>query len=132
MPKGKDMYAPEDTSYPFPVVTQFATTSQLLQLLPDQDDLFACLDLFQRRAQACSFPHMPEEVTKREVERFLADRERNANLFPDMLALIFATLATGLQMGQYDRNGGTWDGQPAKDNPEVYSMFKSACSLHSR
>lgn len=131
MPKGKDMYAPEDTSYPFPVVTQFATTSQLLQLLPDQDDLFACLDLFQHRAQACSFPHMPEEVTKREVERFLADRERNANLFPDMLALIFATLATGLQMGQYDRNGGTWDGQPAKDNPEVYSMLNSACSLHS-
>ena len=109
MPKAKDLYAiDQQPSYPFPVIAKYSTVAALLQLLPVREELFACLELFQRRAQSCSFPHTPDEVTKKEVERFLADAERNANNFPDMLALIFATLATGLQMGQYDRSGGQW------------------------
>ena len=79
-----------------------------MEVLPVHEELFKCLELFQRRAQPCSFPHTPHEITKREVERFLEDKERNANQFPDMLALLFATLACGLQMGQYDKNGGQW------------------------
>lgn len=48
-------------------------------------------------------------MTKKELQRFLDDKAKNAELHPDMLALIFATVATGMQMGQYDRSGGRWD-----------------------
>ena len=109
MPKAKDMYAADQQpSYPFPVIANFSEIHTLLQLLPERAELFACLDVFQHRAKSCSFPQMPGEVAKKEVERFLNDADRNANNFPDMLALIFATLATALQMGQYDRSGGQW------------------------
>ena len=108
MPKGKDMYAADPPSYPFPVVVGYGTPSALLTLLPDREDLFEYLDSFQRRAQSCSFPHTPDEVTRKEVARFLADAEKNADRYPDMLALLYVTLATGLQMGQYDRSGGQW------------------------
>lgn len=87
----------------------------LVATLPPREQLFSILDAFQRRAQSCSFPHTPDEVTKKEIERFLADGEVNAQKYPDMLALIFATLATGLQMGEHDRNGGQWvEGSMAK------------------
>jgi hypothetical protein len=112
MPKGKDMYG-EETSYPFKVVVNFSTPAELLELLPNgHNELFEYLDLFEKRAQSCSFPDLLDDVTKQEVERFLTEdkeqRIRNAENFPDMLALIFATMATGLQMGQYDKSGGQW------------------------
>lgn len=109
VPKGRDMYAAGYPTYPFPVIPNHSSSLALLKVLPEMDEILACLDMFQRRAQSCSFPHTPEEVTKKEVERFLDDAEHNAEKAPDMLALIFVTLATGLQMGQYDRNGGKWD-----------------------
>ena len=102
------MYTLEPTFYPFPVLQDFSDVESLLGVLPPDEELYQWLELFQRRAQPCSFPHTPHEVTKNEVERFLEDRKRNANQFPDMLALLFATLATGLQMGQYERSGGQW------------------------
>ncbi|KAK3725936.1 hypothetical protein LTR37_000084 [Vermiconidia calcicola] len=127
MPKGRDMYASEPMSYPFQVVVKFSTTSSLLQLLPERRELFECLELFQRRAQSCSFPNTPDEVTRKGVEQFLSDGERNAELYPDMLALIFATLATGLQMGQYDRSGGQWlEGavDQTRKRSDVYSELR--------
>lgn len=80
-----------------------------MAILPEREQLFASIESFQRRAQSCSFPHTPDEVTKKEVQRFLDDKQKNAEFHPDMLALIFATVATGMQMGQYDRSGGRWD-----------------------
>ena len=109
MPRGRDMYATDDDpSYPFPVVEGCSTISSLLAILPHPNELFYILETFQRRAQACSFPHTPDELTRKEVQRFLENRERNADLFPDMLALLFATLASGLQMGLFERSGGRW------------------------
>jgi len=111
MPKAQEMYASAESMYPFPILAGWAgknATAGLIQCLPERDELFEILDLFQRRGQSCSFPHTPDEVTKKEVERFLADIESNSQKHPDMLALIFATLATGLQMGQWDRSGGRW------------------------
>ncbi|KXL49340.1 hypothetical protein M433DRAFT_64551 [Acidomyces richmondensis BFW] len=96
MPKAKDIYSYE-THYPFPVFGDWGATQ-----------------IFQERAQACSFPHMPDEVTRKEVERFLSDAEENAKAYPDMLAFIFAALATGLQLGECDRNSGPW--APGKTN----------------
>lgn len=105
------MYASSGSMYPFPIFPGWVgqdTAATLYHVLPSRDEIFEILDLFQRRAQSCSFPHTPEEVTRNEVERFLADGESNAQKYPDMLALLFATLATGLQMGEYDRCGGQW------------------------
>jgi len=107
------MYPPQGSMYPFPCIwIDDNSTSALLKLLPeDRKELFDCLDIFSKRAQSCSFPHMPDEVTKKEVSRFLEDVENNpanAENHADMLALILATLATGMQMGVHDRSGGRW------------------------
>lgn len=110
MPKlARDMYAPGGSMYPFPIMwTHSNDPSNLVRMLPPPERLFQILDMFQCRAQSCYFPHTPDEVTKKEVERFLSNAEWNAERCPDMLALIFATLATGLQMGQCERSGGQW------------------------
>lgn len=105
----QDMYTSSDSMYPFPNLWPGSSaSSSLITVLPPREELLSILDSFQKRAQASSFPHTPDDVTKKEIERFLADTEGNAAKFPDMLALIFITLATGLQMGQYDRSGGRW------------------------
>ncbi|KAK3115378.1 hypothetical protein LTR53_005325 [Teratosphaeriaceae sp. CCFEE 6253] len=107
----REMYAPEQSMHPFPVFANWTgedVFTALVATLPDRDRLFAILEDFERRAPSCSFPHTPDEVTKLEIERFLADAGANAEKYPDMLALIFVTLATGLQMGEYDRSGGQW------------------------
>jgi len=109
VPKGQDIYPAEDQDYPFQMIPIGDNTpAALLELLPSDEEIFQHLEHFKRRAQSCSFPHVPDEVTKKEVERFLADRKVNANKAPDMLALIFAALAVGMQIGVYDRNGCQW------------------------
>lgn len=110
LPRGTDIFAFQlATSHPFPTLWSAKDdTSTLVKLLPPQQDLFFYLDVFQRRAQACSFPHVPDECTSNEVRRFLENVEHNAALHPDMLALLFATLAQGLQDGVYDKDGGKW------------------------
>lgn len=110
IPRGTDVFSYQLTaSYPFPTLWPAKEeTSGLVTLLPRKEDLYFYLNSFQRRAQMCSFPHVPEECTEREVQRFLENIEPNAALYPNMLALLFATLAQGLQEGIYDRNGGKW------------------------
>lgn len=129
------MYRIEASMYPFHILRSWDDTSGLLAVLPERDELFICIDMFQRRANATSFPHMPaEDVSKKEIERFLADAEVNAKSHPDMLALMFAMLATGMQVGVWDRSGGQWiEGEIAKatGQADVYSkcfnMSYGAC-----
>ncbi|KAF2469104.1 uncharacterized protein BDR25DRAFT_289297 [Lindgomyces ingoldianus] len=112
MPRGADMYAPQDIpAYPFPTVfpaEQEACITRLLQCLPEPVELSAYLDSFQDRVQICAFPHVPVEVTKSEVDRFLGDARTNVQICPDMLALLFATLALGAQHCVWDKYGGKW------------------------
>ena len=105
------------------------TPAALLVLLPSDGEIFQHLEHFEKRAQSCSFPHVPDEVTKIEVERFLADRRSNANKAPDMLALIFAALAVGMQIGVYDRNGSQWT-QASMDESHIAGKAWRK-SLHS-
>jgi hypothetical protein len=86
-----------------------ACIPQLLGILPPKKELMEYLGAFQSRAQSCSFPHVPEEITSTEIERFLADAQNNAEMFPDMLALLFAALAQGSQNGVFDKSGGKWE-----------------------
>ncbi|KAF2815918.1 uncharacterized protein BDZ99DRAFT_362677, partial [Mytilinidion resinicola] len=116
MPRGADMYASQNTpAYPFATMWLAVPRPQvdggihaLLHCLPPKEDLFRYLDAFQNRAQSCSFPHVPDEVTGTEIERFLSDTRTNAEMFPDMLALIFAALALGSQNGVFDKCNGKW------------------------
>jgi hypothetical protein len=111
MPKPRDLFPVEGSGYPFPIFGNWAGADgvkALVSVLPPRDELFGILDSFQKRGQACSFPHTPDQVTRDEVERFLSDPELYGQSHPDMLALIFMTLATGLQMGEWDRQGGQW------------------------
>lgn len=100
---------PAEGSYPFGTIpVGDNTVTALTTLLPPDDEIFHHLDLFEKRGQSCSFPHVLDEMTKREVERFLEDRETNATKSPEMLGLIFATLAVGLQIGVFDQSSGQW------------------------
>ncbi|EMC99867.1 hypothetical protein BAUCODRAFT_353091 [Baudoinia panamericana UAMH 10762] len=111
LPRAQDMYGAQDSMYPFPVVQHWTgehAVDGLIRVLPKRNELFSILDSFRHRAPLSSFPHSPESVSKSEVERFLEDVEGNSVRSPDMLALIFVTLATGLQMGEHDRRGGKW------------------------
>ena len=82
-----------------------------MNLLPkEQQETFFYLKAFQRRGQSCSFPHLPDEFTEIEVQRFLNNVKENSEQHPEMLALLFATLAQGIQTGVYDKYGGAWHG----------------------
>ncbi|KAI9836348.1 MAG: hypothetical protein M1837_003396 [Sclerophora amabilis] len=109
-PRGVDIFAFHDVPlYPFPSLWRAdGGAAALLDCLPPREELFGYLDAFQKRAQSCSFPHVPEEITTKEIERFLSDPKGNSFKYPDMLALIFAALAQGLQNGVFDKSGGEW------------------------
>ena len=99
------------TAFPFPTVWPASDeTSCLLGVLPAEEEIFGYIEAFQRRAQSCCFPqpHLPEECTIPEVKRFLENIEHHAATSPDMFALLFATMAQGLQNGVYDKCGEKW------------------------
>ncbi|KAI9815597.1 MAG: hypothetical protein M1832_005458 [Thelocarpon impressellum] len=109
-PRGEDVFAFQDAPcFPFGTFWRADGLGPApVHCLPPRDEIFAYLDAFQKRAQSCSFPHVPEEITRKEVERFLENSHDNAVRHPAMLALIFAALAQGLQNGVYDKSGGRW------------------------
>lgn len=92
-------------------------------LLASHDEIYKWLDVFQKRAQSCYFPHTPDELTRREVGRFLERTEENAEAHPDMLALIFTMVATAMQMGVYDQHGEWTPGavEGSRFRSDVYS-----------
>jgi hypothetical protein len=105
LPRGQDMYTPKSPPpYPFPTffpATPEECIPELLKCLPQRDELFECLKAFENRVHVL-------EITKSEVERFLDDPRRNAQMCPDMLALLFAAIALGGQHSVWDRSGGQW------------------------
>ena len=105
------MYTPETSSYPF--ATLFPATPeecipQLLDILPTRKDLMEYLNAFEKRVYVCEFPLLPVELTKHEIDRFLVDPETNAQMCPDMLALIFAAIALSGQHSVWDKSGIQW------------------------
>lgn len=112
MPRGRDLFVPTSPStYPF--ATLFAATPeecipQLLNILPGREAVHDYLTAFENRVYVCAFPHLPVELTKNEVDRFLADPERNSRMCPEMLALIFAAIALGAQHSVWDKGSESW------------------------
>lgn len=96
---------------------------QLLKCLPSQTERFRYLQAFERRVTIFAFPHVPLEVRSNEVERYLQD-PKNAEAYPDVLGLLFAALALGLQHSVWDRSNGSWvAGEMGKElkKGDVYS-----------
>lgn len=112
MPRGPDIFISNSPStYPF--ATLFPATPeecipQLLDILPPRKELQDYLAAFEKRVYVCAFPHLPVELTKNEIDRFLDDPERNARMCPEMLALIFAAIALGAQHSVWDQCAGSW------------------------
>ena len=122
------------TSHPFPTLwpAQEGVSGLLRLLPPSMEDIFAYLDAFQARASSCSFPHIPQECTRTEIERFLSNKEHNALVHPDMLALLFATLAQGSQNGVFDKCGGRWINEVMEEESkmgDVYSKLRCHCLI---
>ncbi|OAL45787.1 hypothetical protein IQ07DRAFT_603723 [Pyrenochaeta sp. DS3sAY3a] len=109
MPRAHEHYTDSHTpSYPF--ATLFKATPQecipqLLSCLPQDGEIHQYLDSFERRVNIFSFPHMPLEITRSEIERFLSERQKNSEMHPDMLALLFAAIAVGGQYSIWDKSG---------------------------
>ncbi len=127
-PPGPEVFAAQMTashSCP-PLGSTKDETSTLVKLLPGREEMTFYLNAFQRRSHGCSFPHVPDECTEPEVQRFLDDVEHNAAAHPNKLALLFATLAQGLQDGIYDWNGQKWLAGAVESElmkGDVYSTF---------
>ncbi|ORX96802.1 fungal-specific transcription factor domain-domain-containing protein [Clohesyomyces aquaticus] len=131
MPRGADMYAPRDIpAFPFPTLfpaEQDSCIDCLLHCLPERRvELPAYLDAFQKRALICAFPHIPVEITKGEVDRYLSDARNNVQICPDMLALLFAALALGSQHCVWDKYGQQWKSGAVEEESKKGGVYMAA------
>ncbi|KAL1297949.1 hypothetical protein AAFC00_006461 [Neodothiora populina] len=100
IPRGADVYAGHNSMYPFPALWQATlATKGLLNLLEPREALLTYVDTFVNKAVGLMIPVLPEELTRKEVEKFLDDADQNALRYPDALALILAGSALGVQLG---------------------------------
>lgn len=113
MPRPSEMYALRNPPL-HPFATLFKATPeecipQLLSCLPSKEQLYEYLGCFESRVSISSFPLVPLEISRSEIERFLFDARKNAQMCPDMLALLFSAMALGTQYSVWDKSGGRWD-----------------------
>ncbi|KAF4552782.1 Diphthamide biosynthesis protein 3 [Elsinoe fawcettii] len=91
------------TVYPFPTIW---TTSNWLEglrrCLEPEEDILDLLDSYIEREDAILTPRLTFGLGREEVELFLLRFEQNATSHPDVLALVFAILATEIQRKKYD------------------------------
>ncbi|KAH0363570.1 hypothetical protein KCU65_g7324, partial [Aureobasidium melanogenum] len=125
MPRAADMYAAHDSMYPFPTLwPAMSRTQGLLQCLPSRDELYHYLDVFSQKARGFAFPYVPDDLAQKEVERFLENAEENAEKVPDLLALIFAALALGVQLDTFGsrKEAETNTPQNSSRKGEIFSV----------
>ena len=102
-------------------------TQGLLQCLPPRDELYHYLESFGMKARGFAFPYVPEDLAQKEVERFLENAEENADKVPDMLALIFAALALGVQLDTFGsrKNAGADVSPTSSRRGEIFCKSRS-------
>ena len=66
------------------------------------------LESFRARAQVVAFSHVTGTCTVEKARRFLDDLKHDVQADPNMLALLFATIAQGSQNGVFDQCGQEW------------------------
>lgn len=69
------------------------TSESLLQLLPENEELYGMFDELEARAHRGSFPYLPHSTSFEGMKDFLNAARTNATSRPQVLGLIFATLA---------------------------------------
>ncbi|KNG44041.1 rnb-domain-containing protein [Stemphylium lycopersici] len=126
MPRPIEIFAP--TSSPaYAFATLFSASPdecvpQLLSCLPAKPELLEYMDTFEQ----CVSAQMPAQLSRNEVERFLADARTNSQSCPAMLALLLAVIALGAQHAIWGRNGETdaakMETEAQKGNVYKYSM----------
>jgi hypothetical protein len=124
------MYTTQDAMYPFPTLwPAMSRTQGLLQCLPPRDELYHYLDSFSGKARGFAFPYVPEDLSQKEVERFLENAEENADKVPDLLALIFAALALGVQLDTFGsrQEAGTGVPQISSRKGEIFCKSRAPC-----
>jgi hypothetical protein len=133
MPRAADIYATQDAMYPFPTLwPAMSRTQGLLQCLPPRDELYHYLASFSEKARGFAFPYVPEDLTQKEVERFLENAEENADKVPDLLALIFAALALGAQLDTFgSRPAETGIAQTSSRKGEIFCKSRTPWHLPS-
>ncbi|EUC50671.1 hypothetical protein COCMIDRAFT_78179, partial [Bipolaris oryzae ATCC 44560] len=105
IPHPRDIFISENTpAYAF--ATLFSASSdecipQLLSCLPAKHEFSEYMDVFE---QVVSI-HIPAELSRLEIERFLLDAESHSYSCPSMLALILAVIALGAQHFIWRKNG---------------------------
>lgn len=118
------------TLYPFPTHWLWSNeTISPVNEIPLEGVISSCLQSCQDRAQAFSFPHVSASCTPAVVKGFLDNIEHNAQTEPDMLALLFATLAHGMQNGVYDRCGQTWIAGAVENSYRQGDVWSTAMHL---
>jgi len=128
MPRAADMYTTQDAMYPFPTLwPAMSRTQGLLQCLPPRDELYHYLESFSTKARGFAFPYVPEDLSQKEVERFLENAEENADKVPDLLALIFAALALGVQLSMFEdrQEGGAGVSQNSSRKGEIFCKSRA-------
>ena len=65
------------------------------------------------------------------MRQFLENVEDNAALHPDMFALIFATLAQGLQVGVFDKHNGNWVADSFEAESKKANIYSEQVKLSS-
>lgn len=85
------------------------SSGTLCKLLPPKETISKCFEMLRCcRAQSCFFQNMLDEVMKKGIDHFLTDPRPNAEKTPDMLGLVFASLAIGSQVGVFHCSGSEW------------------------
>jgi len=116
--------------YPFPTIWTLDTwVHGLYSCLQPWQDIVSYLDTYIARVETFAWPHLAQEVTKKEVERFMADFAYNAENYPDMLALMFAALATGVQRGIHERSGSQWVAGAVEQERLKGDVFGGYCEV---
>ena len=95
------------TSHPFPTLWPARDgVDSLIQLLADKEELHTYLNAYESSAHSSTFSLSQEECSKARFELFLSNIEHNARVHPDLLALLFATLAHGRRYSLEDAQRG--------------------------
>ncbi|KAH9862803.1 hypothetical protein J1614_010896 [Plenodomus biglobosus] len=134
MPRGPDVHAPRNPrTYPFATLFKANPDEcipQLLSCLPAENgELSSYLDSFDNHVNLWSYPQVPVEINRNEIERFLSQARRNAQVCPDMLALLFAAIALGAQHSIWDKSGGQWDPEVMRKETGKGDVYSKSIDL---
>ncbi|KAK2756107.1 hypothetical protein FQN54_005515 [Arachnomyces sp. PD_36] len=113
IPRGMDVHAYENApADPFPSMWLSPTgTAGLLHVLPPREELFLYIQAFQKHWRS----FYSYEMSCKELRHFLSDLRPNAEKNPQMLAFLFVSLARGVPLAMFRKQGPLVTGTMKKE-----------------